>query len=69
MNVGVSGEGGDVSGDSDGAGTGGETSRARQGRAQHEPTPGGASVSPSDIQTSAEKMKISLPHLSSSASH
>ena len=39
------GEGGDVSGDRDGAGAGRETSWPRQRRTQHEPSPGGASVS------------------------
>ena len=41
----VSGEGGDVSGDRDGAGARGETGGPRKRWTQHEPSPGGASVS------------------------
>lgn len=40
----VSGEGGDVSGDRDGAGARGATGRTRQRWTQHEPSPGGTSV-------------------------
>ena len=62
--VSFSGEGGDVSGDRDGAGARGETSRPRQRRTQHEPSPGGAAVSLAHTQTHASTCTIT--HLFSS---
>lgn len=52
----VSGEGGDVSGDRDGAGTRGETGGPWKRRTQHEPSPGGASVSLTQTKQTLENI-------------